>query len=86
MIADITCECSPLKALTELSDEGERQRRLRIRAQVENTVHSLLRVRDLSSRMMEMFDTSSAKEEEKESDESDSNQGGEDVGEQRSVP
>ena len=35
MIADITCECSPLKALTELSDEGERQRRLRIRAQVE---------------------------------------------------
>ena len=53
-------------------------------------VHSLLRVRDLSSRMMEMFDTSSAKEEEKESDhendESDSNQGGEDVGEQRSVP
>ena len=54
--------------------------------QVENMVHSLLRVRDLSSRMMEMFDTSSAKEEEKESDESDSNQGGEDVGEQRSVP
>ena len=35
MIADITCECSPLKALTELGDEGERQRRLRIRAQVE---------------------------------------------------
>ena len=53
-------------------------------------MHSLLRVRDLSSRMMEMFDTSGAKEDEKEigqrKDESDSNQGGEDVGEQRSVP
>ena len=56
--------------------------------QVENMVHSLLRVRDLSSRMMEMFDTSSAEVEESDQkkDESDSNQGGEDVGEQRSVP
>ena len=52
-------------------------------------VHSLLRVRDLSSRMMEMFDTSSPKEEEEsvdKKDESDSNQGGEDAGEQRSHP
>ena len=56
--------------------------------QVENMVHSLLRVRDLSSRMMEMFDTSSAAKEESDQkkDESDSNQGGENVGEPRSVP
>ena len=51
-------------------------------------VHSLLRVRDLSSRMMEMFDTSSAEVEESDQkkDESDSNQGGPHVGDQRSVP
>ena len=50
-------------------------------------VHSLLRVRDLSSRMMEMFDTSSAKEEkDQKKDESDSNQGDPHVGDQRSVP
>ena len=78
---------APLKALRELDDDGERQRRLRIRAQVENMVHSLLRVRDLSSRMMEMFDTSNAKEEsDRKKDEANSSQGGEDGGEQRSDP
>ena len=53
-------------------------------------VHSLLRVRDLSSRMMEMFDTSTKNEEgeidQKRKDEAESNQGGENVGEQRSDP
>ena len=71
------------RALKELDDEGERQRRLRIRAQVENMVHSLLRVRDLSSRMMEMFDTSAS---DQKKDGAGSDQGGEDVGEQRSDP
>ena len=54
------------RALAELDaaagDEAERARRLRIRAQVENVVHSLLRVRALNSRLSEMFDLSGGEE------------------------
>ena len=54
--------------------------------QVENIVHSLLRVRGLNSRLPEMFDTSPKEGEEsaqKKEGDTDSN---DDVGEQRSVP
>ena len=56
--------------------------------QVENIVHSLLRVRDLNSRLPEMFDTSVKEEESapKKGDKTDSVNDGRDVSEQRSVP
>ena len=74
------------RALRELDEEGEEHgRRLKIRAQVENMVHSLLRVRDLNSRLPEMFDTTSAKEEEEEVEAKKEDESDSDHGEQRSV-
>ena len=51
-------------------------------------VHSLLRVRDLSSRLPEMFDTSpkEGESDQEKRDEIVTNRGGADVDEQRSVP
>ena len=54
--------------------------------QVENIVHSLLRVRGLNSRLPEMFDTSPKEGEESAQKKEGDTDSDNDVGEQRSVP
>ena len=44
---------------------------MKIRASVENIVHALLRVREMSSRLSEIFNSAIEEEEEEEEDESE---------------
>ena len=50
---------------------GGKSKCLKIRASVENIVHALLRVREMSSRLSEIFNSAIEEEEEEEEEEED---------------